>query len=611
MDTLESLVKNAPRSPGVYLLKDCAGKVIYVGKANDLRARLGAYLNRTDSRFMIPFLVSRVMDMEVIVTETEKEALILENNLIKSHRPRYNVDFRDDKAYFLLRLAVDSPFPRLELIRRPKQDGARYFGPYPSSAAARETMRFLQQIFPLRTCRDRELKGRRRACLEFGIRRCLAPCAGGIDQDSYRKLVQDTIAFLEGRVQRLLLDLEERMLAEAGQLNYEAAARLRDRIEAVKRTLERQSVSVLSPRDQDIFGIYQEGNLSQVCALFIRRGQLIEKRAFPLQAAPGDETVILSSLVKQYYLGGAYIPEEIVLPVVPEDGEMLADLLRERRGRTVAIRAPGRGRLRELLGLARVNAENSYKMERQGAEPGAMGQLLAEKLGLAKESRIIECYDISNLGGTYAVGSRVTFREGRPWKAGYRRYRIKTLTGADDYGMMYEVLLRRLSGEKREDERPDLIIVDGGKGHLAVALAALKDAGITGIEAISLAKETHPGGTARMAAPVRKEEERIYLPGRKDPLYPARWPPLLMFLQRIRDEAHRFARAYHLKLKEKGDLTSRLDHIPGIGPTRRKALLNHFDQVGRIAEASLEELSQAPGLGRKTAEKIMEYFDRR
>ncbi|MDZ4165528.1 MAG: excinuclease ABC subunit UvrC [Smithellaceae bacterium] len=606
MDTLKFIVKNAPRAPGVYLMKDRAGKVIYVGKANDLRARVGAYLSHTDSRFMIPFLVSQVMDVEFIVTETEKEALILENNLIKAHRPRYNVDFRDDKAYYHIRLAVDSPFPRLELIRRPREDGARYFGPYPSSASARETLRFIQQIFPLRTCRDRDLKSRRRACLEFGIRRCLAPCVGLIDRDSYRKLVQDTVAFLEGRVKGLLHDLHGRMLVQAEGLNYEAAARLRDRIEAVRKTLERQNVHSPFPLDQDIFGIYQEGNMSQICALFIRRGDLMEKRAFPLLSAPGDEKAILSSLIKQYYLGGAYIPDEIVLPVVPEDREMLAELLRERRDRRVTIRMPRRGRLRELIRLARVNAGNIYKMERHGGDPHAIPGRLAEKLGLAKEPRIIECYDISNLGGSYAVGSRVTFRDGLPWKAGYRRFRIRTLTGADDYGMMYEVLHRRFSGEKKDAERPDLIIVDGGKGHLAVALAVLKDLGVTGIEAISLAKESRreprPGGLC-------KDEERIYLPGRKDPLYPSRWPPLLMFLQRIRDEAHRFARGYHRKLKEKGDLASRLDLIPGIGQTRRKALLSHFDQVGMIAEASLEELSKVPGLGRKTAERIREYFD--
>ncbi len=597
-----------PQSPGIYLMKDSAGRVIYVGKANNLRGRIGAYLNRTDSRVMIPWLMSQVAGIEFIVTETEKEALILENSLIKTHRPRYNVYFRDDKEYFHLRLAVDAPFPRLELIRRPAKDGAKYFGPYPSSSSARETLRFLQEIFPLRTCRDREMKSRRRPCLEYAIQRCPAPCVGLVSPESYRQTVQDTAAFLEGRVQGLLGDLRQRMEAAAQSLEFEQAARLRDRIGAITRTLERQSVYALESRDYDIFGIYQEGSLSQVCALFIRRGVLLEKRAFPLLAVPWDEQAVLGAVIKQYYLGGAAVPDEILLPVYLEDAKMFAELLRERRGRPVKIRQAARGRLKELLKLARLNAENSLKMQGAGADPRLIMQQLTEKLGLAREPRHIECYDISNLGGVYAAGSKVSFVNGLPWKEGYRRYRIKTLTGADDYGMMYEVLNRRLTSGRKGDEMPDLIIVDGGKGHLAVAQAALKDLGITGVAVIALAKELRRGGGAGSA---KTAEERVYLPGRKDPLYPSRWPPLLLFLQRIRDEAHRFARKYHVKIKEKSDFASLLDSIPAIGQFRRKALLTHFNSYEEIAAASPEELLRVPGLGVRTARKIRAYFDGR
>lgn len=595
-----------PPAPGVYLMKDGTGRVVYVGKANNLRARIGAYLNRIDSRVMIPFLMSQVANIEFIVTETEKEALILENSLIKAHRPRYNVYFRDDKDYYHIRLSAETPYPRLELIRRPANDGARYFGPYPSSASARETLRFLQEIFPLRTCRDREMKSRRRPCLEYAIKRCPAPCVGLVGQDSYQQLVQDTAAFLEGRVQGLLGDLKRRMEKAAQGLEFEQAARLRDRIGAITQTLERQAVHARERRDRDVFGIHQEGGLSQVCVLFIRRGVLLEKRSFPLLAVPWDEQAVLGAVIKQYYLGGAGIPDEIVLPVCPEDAEMFAELLRERRGGPVKIRSTGRGRFRELLNLARLNAENSFKMQGAGSDPQAILQKLVEKLGLTREPRHIECYDISNLGGVHSAGAKVSFVDGLPWKEGYRRYRIKTVAAADDYGMMYEVLKRRLTSAKKGDERPDLIIVDGGKGHLAVAQAVMKDLGIAGIDVISLAKESRrDGGTKN----IKTDQERLYLPGRKDPLYPSRWPQLKLFLQRVRDEAHRFAREYHIKLKEKSDFASRLDLISGIGPVRRKALFTHFNSWEEIKAASLEELLHVPGLGRNTAEKIRAYFD--
>ncbi len=594
-----------PSGPGVYLMKDGAGRVVYVGKANNLRARVGAYLNRTDSRVMIPFLMSQVASIEFIVTETEKEALILENSLIKTHRPRYNVYFRDDKDYYHLRLSAETPYPRLELIRRPTKDGAKYFGPYPSSASARETLRFLQEILPLRTCRDREMKSRRRPCLEYAIKRCPAPCVGLVSPESYSQTVQDTATFLEGRVQGLLDDLKRRMEEAAQVLEFEQAARLRDRIAAIKHTLERQSVHALEACDHDVFGIYQDGSLSQVCVLFIRRGVLLEKRVFPLLGIPWDGQAVLEAVIKQYYLGGAAIPDEIILPTLPEDAKMFAELLRERRGRPVKIRRAARGRLRELLNLAQLNAEKSLKMQGTGADPGVIVQKLTEKLGLTREPRLIECYDISNLGGVYAVGVKVSFLNGLPWKEGYRRYRIKTVAGADDYGMMYEVLKRRLTGDKNGLARPDLIIVDGGKGHLAVALAVLKDLGVSGIDVIALAKESRRGGEA---GGTKTNEERLYLPGRKNPLYPSRWPPLLLFLKRIRDEAHRFARQYHIKVKEKSDFASRLDLIPGIGPLRRKALLTHFNNWEEIAAASQDELQLVPGLGGKTAEQICAYF---
>ncbi|MBN2437425.1 MAG: excinuclease ABC subunit UvrC [Deltaproteobacteria bacterium] len=633
---LETKIRHAPRGPGVYLMKDGTGAVLYVGKARDLKARIRAYFARTDSRAMIPFLVSRVRDLEFILTGTEKEALILENNLIKEHRPHYNVFFRDDKSYYNIRIDPSESFPRFQLVRRPKKDGARYFGPYPSGAAAKETLRFLQTILPLRSCRDRELKARRRPCLEFEIGRCCAPCVGRIEPAAYHRLVKDGIAFLEGRERALIGDLHDRMNAAAEELRFEEAAAIRDRIGAVEETLERQRIVSMTGRNRDVFGLCREGDLTQVAVLFVRGGRMIGQKTFPLIRLRAETGEILSSLLLRYYDGVADIPDEVVVPTALEDGEALAEWLAEKKGRGVNLVSPKRGESLALVGIAGRNAENALKTARLAADrPEEALRLLAAKLHLHSAPRRIECFDISNIGGKYAVGSLVAFTAGVPAKEGYRRFRIRTVPGADDYAMMYEVLRRRY--EKREN-LPDLIMVDGGKGQLGVALAVLRDLGIGGLDVIGLAKERDdgemhiagddPAGTdssgnakgksgdpAPVAGPGRrtqtpgKEEDRVYLPGRKDPVYLTRWPAALFLLQRIRDEAHRFAVAYHRKIKEKADLQSLLDRIPGIGPARRKALLVFFGDVRRVRAASVEDLQQVEGVGAETARRIRMFFD--
>ena len=640
---LDSKVKHAPRSPGVYLMKDGEGEILYVGKARDLKARIRAYFARTDSRAMIPFLVSRVQDIEFIITATEKEALLLENNLIKEHRPRYNVDFRDDKSYYHIRIDPSEPFARFQLVRRPKKDSARCFGPYPSSAAAKETLRFLQTIFPLRTCRDQELKGRRRPCLEHEIGRCSAPCVGKIDNTAYQRLVKDGITFLEGRERALVGDLHARMDEAAEELRFETAAALRDRIAAIEKTIERQRIFSLAGRNRDVFGLYREGDLTQVSAHFIRNGRMIGQKAFPLIRLRAENSEILSSLLKRYYDGVADIPDDIVIPEGLEDGDVVAEWLTDKKGKGVALVTPKRGETLALLDIARRNAESAFRTARLAADrPEKTLPLLADKLGLRTVPFLIECFDISNIGGKYAVGSMVTFAAGAPRKDGYRRFRIRTVPGADDYAMLYEVLKRRY--EKREN-LPDLIMVDGGKGQLSVALAVLKDLCVDGVDVIGIAKEREeipqnipksppdrqpsqeelsraseggptvyrlspatdlkgnnlplpsqgelrggsgdgptvyklsspvdekgnplpPAGRRRRMDAAGKGEDRVYLPGRKDPVYLSRWPMALFLLQRIRDEAHRFAVTYHRKVKEKEDLQSLLDRIPGIGASR-------------------------------------------
>ena len=575
-------------------MRDKEGEVIYVGKARDLKSRVRAYFGGTDSRFMIPFLVSRIHDVEFIITETEKEALILENNLIKEHRPRYNVNFRDDKAYFNIRINLNDPFPRFQLVRRPQKDGARYFGPYPSSASAKETLHFLQQIFPLRTCRDRELKSRERACLEYQMKRCLAPCLGLIDGEAYRRLAKDGVAFLEGRENKLIADLRSRMNSAVEHLNFEEAAILRDRIAAIEGTLEKQRIVSMSFKDQDVFGLYREGDLTQICVLYIRKGKLIGKKTFPLfKIRAGIKTLeILSSLLKQYYDGEVFIPGEIIVLDDIEDMAVMEEWLTEKRGKIVSIVVPKRGQGMDLLRVARRNAENIFKTEYLFAGNAQETiRMLARHLHLRNLPERIECFDISDIGGQYAVGSMVTFVAGSPWKGGYKRFKIKTITSADDYGMMYEVLRRRY---RNRENLPDLIMVDGGKGQLGVTISVLRDLGIEGVDVISLAKG--------------QKGDRVYLPRRKDPLYLSRWPACLFLLQRVRDEAHRFAISYHRNLREKGDFQSVLDEIPGIGGDRKKALLTFFGDIKKIREASVEALQQVDGIGKHTAEKIHTFL---
>ena len=613
-DRLTAKVENAPRQPGVYIMKDAAGQVLYVGKAKDLKARIRAYFGGTDSRFMVPFLVSKIHDMDFIVTDTEKEALILENNLIKEHRPRYNVDFRDDKAYFNIRLDPGSDFPRFQLVRRPRKDGARYFGPYPSSASAKETLQFLQSVFPLRTCRDRELKSRRRPCLEYEIGRCAAPCFGRIAADAYGRIVQEGLAFLDGKVGSLVADLEVHMSAMAEDERFEEAAALRDRLAAIRATLEKQRIVSMSFKDQDVYGFFREGQLTQVCVLFIRQGKMVGQRAFPLVKLAMETREILSSLIQQYYDGAVDIPPEILVPEELEDRAILEEWLGEMRHRSVSLIVPQRGRSVELLKLAESSARNTFEALRVASgDTDEVMERLVHALSLKNRPERIECFDISNIGGNYAVGSMVTFQMGKPLKPAYRRFRIRTVAGADDYAMMYEVLTRRF--RKEEPPRPDLLMVDGGKGQLAVALSVFKDLGITGVDAIGIAKAADEetasvtiSRTGKAKVPLARGEDRIYIPGRKDPIYLNRWPAALFLLQRIRDEAHRFAVAYYRKRKENEDFRSLLDGVAGIGPSRKKALLIRFGDVKRIREATVDELQQVDGIGPETAETLCHYL---
>ncbi len=603
----QAKVEHLPARPGVYLLKDDRGRVLYVGKAKNLRVRVRTYLRPgADGRQRVRFLMNRVSDLDWVVTDTEKEALILENTLIKRHRPRYNVDLRDDKTYLSLRLDVQSPFPRLSMVRQVKRDGALYLGPYSSARSLRETVDLIQRIFPLRQCRDRTLRPRARPCLYGQVRGCRAPCCGRITEEAYREIVDQVVAFLKGRAGSLLDDLKRRMAGAADRLAFEEAAQLRDRIRAVELTLERQKAVTHRPVDRDVIALVRDAGASEVVVLVIRAGNLIDRRAYGLDGRQADAAEVLAQFLRRYYRGDRIVPAEVVVsePLPDDEAGLLEDWLGDRRGRRVRVTHPKRGEKAALVRLARENAAESLAERwRTRAGAGAALDEVRDRLGLGRSPRRIECFDVSNVHGHEAVASRVLFEDGLPRKDGYRRFRVKTVSGADDYAMLYEVISRRLARQDRPGwELPDLLLVDGGKGQLGMAVRAVADAGIEGLAVAGIAKaRTRPG---RGGDPGGATVDRLFLPGRTNPVvFPPRSAGLLL-LQRVRDEAHRFAVSYHRRRRRKATLASALDGIPGVGEKRRAVLLRRFGSLDGLRAAGVDEIAAVPGIPRAVAERI-------
>ncbi|WP_298433669.1 excinuclease ABC subunit UvrC [Geobacter sp.] len=591
-----------PDAPGVYLMKGERGEILYVGKAKSLRKRVRSYFGRhVESRWQIQFLVARVRDLEVIVTDTEKEALILENTLIKQHRPRYNIDLRDDKTYFSLRMDMREEFPRLTIIRKVTRDGAQYFGPYSSASAAREALKQLYKLFPLRHYPLETCRRRRRPCLFYQLRQCSAPCHGLISAEEYQALAEGAALFLRGKNRDLAKIFRERMTAAAAREQYEEAARYRDLLRAIEVTVEKQKV-VTGGGDTDVLGFCREGNDLSLSLLFMRGGRLIGSKNFIVNWELDDAEGI-SSFLNEYYGREVMTPDEVLIPVPIGDEEVLGELLSEKRGKRTTLFSPSRGTKAELVRLAVKNAENSLR-ERRDREAGAETLLgeLKERLHLRAIPRRIECYDISTIQGRFAVGSRVSFRDAKPDKANYRRYRIRTVAGADDFAMMREVLSRRFALKGAEEDLPDLIIVDGGPGQLNILTAVLRELQVEGVDAASLAKSRVERNMTEER--VTRSDERVFLPGRKNPVVLRQNSPPLLLLAQLRDEAHRFAITYHQKLRGKGVATSVLDAIPGIGAKRRRELLRRFGSVRRLREASREELAATPSIPPALAEAI-------
>lgn len=604
---LREQIERFPRTPGVYLMRDAKGAMVYIGKAKNLRNRVRQYFSQSgDPRYHIRLGLPSVVAIDFLATNTEKEALILENTLIKKHRPRFNISLRDDKNHVHLRLDLQQRYPRLTVVRQPGKDKALYFGPYASSQAVRETLRTLYRAFPIRSCTDAVFNSRTRPCLYYEIGQCVAPCVSGYTTDeAYKDLVQQMVQHLQGRSDDIIKALKTQIAEASEALRFEEAGRLYKRLQAVEETMDKQRVTSLKQRDQDIFGYYRVGDSVQVQTLNVRSGQLVGGRAYSFTQQMAETEEVLSSFINQYYADNPHIPREVLLPCALEDADSLAELLSEKKGRQVVLEVPQKGDKYHLVQLAMKNAELSYHKDHDAISQQQRAlEELQSKLHLRTPPQRIECFDISNISGTLAVGSMVCFRDGQPDKDHYRRYRIQTLDGPNDYGMMLEVLRRRYRRALEEDDFPDLLLVDGGKGQLHMALRVLEELGITDLEVAGIAKSRLKEDA--QTGQRQRSDEKLYRPNRKNAILFAANSPALFLLQRVRDEAHRFAITYHRTLRQKDMLRSGLEDIAGIGTQRRTQLLRHFGSLKQVREASVAELTTV--LPEKLARTVYEHF---
>jgi len=586
--------------PGVYLMRGDDRKLLYVGKARNLRKRLSSYAGAAGRQSpKTRLLLSRLAAVETIITNTEKEALLLEASFIKKHKPPFNITLRDDKNYPYLKVTVQEEWPKVMMTRKTSRDGARYFGPYSSAGAMWETLHFLNKTFPLRLCKKPHLVPRKRPCLNFQIGRCLAPCAGKADPSQYAENVKNVLLLLEGRNEVLVRELEAKMQRASEELQFEKAAVFRDRLASLKKTLEKQVVNTGSAKDQDVFAIRREGSLVVVSLLMVRRGLIEARRDFPLTEPVGDDGLILSELLSRYYADDKPLPHEIVLPFVLEDEAMLAAWLSEKAGRKVSFSAGSRGIPRKLLQMAEKNATQAITDSQDKEKAWEMlAASIARALSLKKEPRRIECLDISNLGGRQSVGSLVCFESGRKSAKNYRSFKIRSVAGPDDYASMAEVIGRRFAPEKGRNDYPDLFVVDGGRGQLNVAVKAFADLKVPAdVELAAIAKGREEG-----------EVDKLYVPNRKNPIVLKHHSPILLLFMQIRDQAHRFGITLHRKLQRKKTLTSVLDNLPKLGEKRKKMLLDHFGSVAGLAAASTQEISRIEGFGPVLADRIHRYL---
>ena len=607
--TIEEKLSRLPASPGVYIMKDHSGEVLYIGKAKELRSRVRSYFRGAgDGRYTVRFLAAKVVDIDYIVTSNEKEALFLEDTLLKQHKPRYNIQLKDSKTYVSIKMTMNEPFPRILVTRLRRKDGSRYFGPYVSAREVRETIKFLRRIFPLCTCSSAEFRNRTRPCLDYQLGLCSAPATGHITQAAYRELVDGAVMFLEGRNRELLKKLKEKMSEAAGSLEFEKAAGFRDRIQAIEGMLEEQKVVTSKAVDQDVFAFVREKDSLALQTLFIRDGRLVSGSDYLFHDAGLPDEEVLSSFIAQYYRAERSVPDELVVPVALEDRELLEEWLSEKKGRKVTVTLPEKGDKLRLLKMAAANAHEALR-KRYAASTVKAGVLeeLKTRLHLRSTPGRIEAYDISNTGGSHPVGAMVTFRNGAPEKSSYRLFKIKGLAGPDDYAMMHQVLSRRFAHsevpekEGKRLEEPDLVLVDGGKGQLNIALQVMEELGVKGVELRALAKDKEEPGALKRGA--KSKGERVFLPNVKDPILLREGSKPDLLLRRVRDEVHRFAITYHRKLRSK-EMASLIEKVPGIGARKKKALFDKFGDLATMVDASISELTAVPGITEKLALEI-------
>lgn len=633
-ERLGDKLKSLPQGPGVYLFKDKDGEVFYVGKAKSLRDRVRAYVFGTDTRAFVALLEDCLEDIDVVLTHSEKEALLLENELIKAHRPRFNVKLTDDKRFLCLRLDVRQPHPRLQVVRRFAKDGARYFGPYHSASAIRESLRLINRHFQLRTCTDQMMRNRSRPCLQYQIKRCPAPCVYDLPEGSYERNVKDVVSFLEGRTSELVDSLNGRMKEKAAALEFEAAGALRDQARAISRSLERQRMVTSDFVNRDVLGLYREGPAIEIHVMRTRGGRLIDARRFAFDETELGTGDVLADFAARYYVDQTELPDEILFPAEMEWNDALAQLLAERAGRLVRGIVPARGDKRRLVELADKNAHQAFvdKQRERGAAKSAL-ERLQRALKLRHVPQSLECMDISHLQGQHIVASVVHFTSGAPDKARYRHYKIRTTEGQDDFKSMYELVSRRVQRGLQQNDLPHLLVIDGGKGQLGAAHAALRDLRVDTVDVIGLAKSraltdaqlatSEPAADASTDLPdsqeaiegipeallnargddTKRSAERVFVLGHKNPIVLRQNSAELFLLVRARDEAHRFAISFHRKLRGKAATKTFLDDVTGIGPTRRRALLRHFGSASAVKQASVTQLAEV--VGEKVAQAIV------
>lgn len=616
LESLKEKTKTFPLDSGVYLMKNRTGKIIYIGKAKNLKNRVRSYFtNSKDHSAKTLFLVKNLSSIDYVITKTEVEAFLLEASLIKKHRPRYNIQLKDDKSYPYIRFSLSHEFPRLYISRKVKNDGSLYFGPYTTGYGVRGVIKFLNRVFKIRDCTDGVFKSRQRPCLTYEIGRCMAPCVDMISLSNYTKDIKGAVAFLKGDSDKVIKELTRQMQAASSQQRYELAASYRDSIKSVETILEKQSVIEDSDKaDRDVMGFFSSGSEqgTLIASVHVRAGRISAVRFQHLLHLNGndeDHRDWLVSFINQYYEDNV-IPKEVLLPVdIGEDlTRLLEKVLFERRGQEVKVRFPTFGIGQDLLQMANKNAQSHYfdyinKVE----EKKKALEFIQKRLRLQQLPFRIECFDISHFQGDQTVGSQVVFEEGLPSKDNYRRYRLKTVDGVDDYKSMKEVLTRRF--KHTEYDEPQLIVIDGGKGQLGVAVKVLKQIGKEHIPVIALAKARVEGDFTKTH--VTSSEERFFLSGRQNPVVFAPGSGAFQILVGIRDEAHRFAITYHRKLREKVSLQSCLDQIVGLGPKRIKILLQNFSSVVQIQEASFEDLESLPSFNQKIAQKILDFFSQK